>query len=176
VSTLNEQINVRCSLNQASRLVHRFFRAHGNADGDIARLRLHISARVPGASEPMTIERVALATIVPRNVPGAMLGQYAVTWTPEDHGPYPMFVGTLAITSGDDYDSFFISLSGEYAPPFGAFGAAFDALIGHRIAEATARNLLETMASEIESDFRAAEAAKVRSRNRVQNVTLMVGD
>jgi hypothetical protein len=160
-------------------LVSRFFRAHGNADGDIARLRLRVSARIPGSSEPMSIERVAIATISPCRIPGAMLTRYAVSWAPEDHGPFPMFVGKLAIESGDDYHSFFIVLSGEYTPPLGPFGAAFDALIGHRIAESTARNLLETIAQEIEGDFRAAETKKSESRKRAQIdplAAVMLGD
>ncbi len=48
-------------------------------------------------------------------------------------------------------------LSGEYQPPFGVVGEAFDAVIGKRIAEATAKMLLETLQQELEADFSAVK-------------------
>jgi hypothetical protein len=93
-----------------------------------------------------------------------MLPHYAVTWAPEVAGPYPTFTGDLAIESGDDYQSFYLVLTGSYEPPLGALGAAFDAVVGHRIAESTARNLLATIADSIEADFTSVELAKAATR------------
>jgi hypothetical protein len=119
---------------------------------------------VPGAKDAMRLERAAIATIVPRHVAGAMLPHYAVTWASEAGGPYPTFSGDLAIESGDDYDSFYLDLRGSYAPPLGAVGAAFDLVLGHRIAEHSARNLLAMIADSIEADFIAVEQTKVDAR------------
>ena len=64
-----------------------------------------------------------------------------VSWSPKDGGAYPDFTGTLSIADeGVGWSR--IDLDGTYTPPFGVLGAAFDAAIGHRIAEATASELL----------------------------------
>jgi len=96
--------------------------------------------------------------------PGEMLPHYGVTWAPEHAGPYPKYAGDLAIESGDDYDSFYLVLKGTYQPPLGGFGAPFDAAVGHRIAQMTARNLIATIADSIETGFVAVEDAKLKSR------------
>jgi hypothetical protein len=64
-----------------------------------------------------------------------------VEWKPKDGGPYPVFHGTLSVADeGAGWSR--IDLDGTYQPPFGLAGAAFDAAVGHRIAEATASELL----------------------------------
>lgn len=64
-----------------------------------------------------------------------------VSWTPKGGGPYPAFSGTMTIADeGVGWSR--IEIDGAYTPPFGVFGAAFDATIGHRIAEATTAELL----------------------------------
>jgi hypothetical protein len=91
-----------------------------------------------------------------------------VTWAPERSGPYPTFTGDLAIESADDYNSFYLVLNGTYEPPLGAVGAAFDAVVGHRIAENTARNLLAVIADSIEADFVAVEETKAQTRRNME--------
>jgi hypothetical protein len=169
VSTLSERTLVHCSVNQAaSHLIH-YFQARGNADGDVARLSLRAEVPLPGSPGAMRFERTAIATITARNTPGGILPHYGVTWAPEHAGPYPTFSGDLAIESGDDYDSFYLVLKGSYEPPLGAVGAAFDAVVGHRIAEMTARNLIATIADSIETDFGAVESAKLHTRSAVSS-------
>ncbi len=64
-----------------------------------------------------------------------------VSWRPKDGGPYPSFEGTLSVEDeGPGWSR--IEINGQYKPPFGVLGAAFDAAVGHRIAEATAAELL----------------------------------
>jgi hypothetical protein len=64
-----------------------------------------------------------------------------VSWTPKPAGAYPAFAGTLSVADeGAGWSR--IELDGTYKPPFGLLGAAFDAAVGHRIAEATATELL----------------------------------
>lgn len=57
----------------------------------------------------------------------------------------------IAIQNGDDYDLSPFILKGTYQPPLGVFGAAFDAVVGHRIAQMTARSLIATIADSIAS-------------------------
>ncbi len=64
-----------------------------------------------------------------------------VSWAPKDGGPYPAFAGTLSVAE-DATGWSRIELDGSYKPPFGIAGAAFDAAVGHRIAQSTAAELL----------------------------------
>ena len=64
-----------------------------------------------------------------------------VSWKPANGGPFPEFIGTLAIAQ-DAIDWSRLDLDGGYRPPLGIVGAAFDAVLGHRIAEVTADQLL----------------------------------
>ena len=64
-----------------------------------------------------------------------------VGWKPAAGGPFPEFNGTLSIAQ-DATDWSRLDLDGAYRAPFGIAGAAFDAVVGHRIAEATAEQLL----------------------------------
>jgi hypothetical protein len=168
MSTLSERTLVHCSVNQATLHLASYFKARGNSDGDVARLSLRAEVPMPGATESIKLERTAIATLVPRHRAGEMLPHYAVTWAPEHAGPYPTFSGDLAIESGDDYRSFYLVLNGDYEPPLGAVGAAFDAVIGHRIAQNTARNLLAVIADSIEADFTDVEQRKAETRQRVE--------
>ena len=59
-------------------------------------------------------------------------------------------------------------LNGSYEPPLGAVGAAFDAVVGHKIAENTARNLLAVIADSIEADFVAVEESKPGARRETE--------
>jgi hypothetical protein len=166
MSTLSERTLVHCSVNQAARHLARYFQARGNSDGEVARLSLRAEVPVPGSKGGMRLERTAIATLTPRHAAGDMLPHYAVTWASEVAGPYPTFSGDLAIESGDDYNSFYLALNGTYEPPLGPLGAAFDAVVGHRIAVTSARNLLAMIADSIEADFVNVERSKADARSR----------
>jgi hypothetical protein len=60
-------------------------------------------------------------------------------------------------------------LNGSYEPPLGPVGAAFDAVVGHKIAENTARNLLAMIADSIEADFVAIEETKAETRRNMES-------
>ncbi len=76
-------------------------------------------------------------------------------WEPVGGGPFPTFTGSLKMRPLGLKTE--IVLSGEYKPPLGIVGEAFDAVIGKRIAEATAKMLLETLQQELEADFSAVK-------------------
>lgn len=78
-----------------------------------------------------------------------------LTWEPTGGGPFPKFSGTIKMRPlSPDTE---LALSGEYQPPLGVVGEAFDAVIGKRIAEATAQTLLETIKEGLEADFAAVK-------------------
>lgn len=73
-----------------------------------------------------------------------------VRWTPKGGAPYPEFVGEIVLRADPALGAPVLELSGDYLPPFGPPGRAFDLLVGTRIASATARNVLRKMADAIE--------------------------
>lgn len=122
-----------------------------------------------GSAETMTL-RVPLAgvelkkdvvvTFSPGIDPMHMDQPWRVHWTPDGGGPYPDFDGELTVHADEDYTSSALELQGDYRPPGGALGQAFDAVVGGRIATLTARELLKRLGDEFESRYRAEEAAK----------------
>lgn len=84
---------------------------------------------------------------------------WRVRWTPQG-GVYPSFDGELAVRADESYRNCILELRGTYVPPAGAVGRVFDAAIGKKIAEDTARNLLAEIAEVFEARYHAEEAAK----------------
>lgn len=83
-----------------------------------------------------------------------------VYWTPEGGGPYPDFAGELTVRADESYRRAVLELTGDYAPPFGTVGRAFDMVVGARIASSTAKALLEHIGSSMEERYRTEEKAK----------------
>lgn len=84
---------------------------------------------------------------------------WSLHWHPQG-GPYPDFDGQLTVRADEDYSSCALELRGTYEPPGGIAGAAFDAIVGSRIATATARELLTAIGRDIEARYDREEAAK----------------
>jgi hypothetical protein len=105
-------------------------------------------------------EQPAIVTLHPLHRPEDMTPRYSVHWEAEGGGHFPIFDGELVIEADEDYNSFFLALDGEYVPPGGLPGYVFDAVIGHRIADAAVHGLLSEICAEAERRFAAAEAAK----------------
>lgn len=162
MSHLEQRLSVACPLAQAARQLKRFFDAHEGSEPDTITLKLGVNVHVPGSSVPLTLQRGVVATIRAHHLPADMTPRYSVHWAPAEPGPFPAFEGELVIEGNDDYDTFALRLSGDYTPPGGLLGKGFDAVIGHRVAQATATDLLGEIKDAIESDFRASEAAKGR--------------
>jgi uncharacterized membrane protein len=75
---------------------------------------------------------------------------------------FPDFHGALRLRIASVEETR-LSLEGTYQPPFGAFGAVFDLVIGRRIARATMRDLLQRLGDAMEhreAKFRASDSAK----------------
>jgi hypothetical protein len=85
---------------------------------------------------------------------------WLVHWTPEGGGPYPDFDGELTVRADDSYRRSILELRGDYVPPLGAVGKAFDFAVGSRIAAATARALLQQIAQHMEARYNDEEEAK----------------
>lgn len=83
-----------------------------------------------------------------------------IWWEPDKGGPYPQFSGTIGIAPNEQPDRCAIVLEGEYDPPFGIVGDAFDSIIGKHIARTTVRNLLDEIAIIMETSYASSTAAE----------------
>ncbi|TAM87223.1 hypothetical protein EPN42_11755 [bacterium] len=73
-----------------------------------------------------------------------------LSWEVPGHAAFPVFEGFLEVTPLAQQRSQ-LTVAGAYRPPGGPVGAAFDAAIGHRIAEATIRHFLSGLRHAIEA-------------------------
>ena len=73
-----------------------------------------------------------------------------VEWTPKDGALLPHFLGELVLRALPEMDEAVLELSGDYVPPLGVTGRAFDLFIGQKVATATAKSVLRKMAQDIE--------------------------
>ncbi len=85
---------------------------------------------------------------------------WKIHWTPKGGGPYPDFDGELTVRADETYSSAILELRGTYRPPAGPLGAAFDHVVGQRIATATAQALLGELARGMETRYHRDEQAK----------------
>ncbi len=132
-------------------------------------LAMGIGRRSAGSSHTMELRVPLIAgelkkdvavTFAPGIDPMHIDQPWSVHWVPEGGGPYPDFDGELTVRAADDYTACVLELRGEYKPPGGMLGEAFDRVVGGRIATLTARTLLLTIGSEFESRYRAEEEEK----------------
>lgn len=122
------------------------------------RLKLSVPLAKLGFGANLGIERDVDVKFVPlHGHKGERLlhDELQFVWEPAGGGPFPTFNGSLKMHPLGVVSE--IVLSGEYQPPLGVLGEAFDAVIGKRISEATAEMLLETLRQELEADFSAVK-------------------
>jgi hypothetical protein len=156
MTDISERLVVHCPAKEASHHLSAFIAEHQLGDGTIRiGLRLPISLF---ANRRSLIERQVVATLYPLRAAHDPHPTYSVTWSPRGGGPFPDFAGALAVEKSAHNDFFGLLVSGHYEPPFGTVGALFDAALGRRIAQASARDLLRSIADYIEN-ARAHEAA-----------------
>jgi uncharacterized membrane protein len=84
---------------------------------------------------------------------------WRIRWKPQG-GPYPEFEGELVVRADETWETSRLELRGSYRPPGGIAGAAFDLVVGGRIASSTAQALLRRLGDEMETRYRHDEQAK----------------
>ncbi len=110
-------------------------------------------------------EVVRVVTATTQRLPNSAnyTSHYVIAW---DAGrtargiPTPAFTGTLTLSAGEDYDETELRLDGQYDPPGGAAGHAFDELVGRRIAHATLGALLGGVGEDLRAAHELIEAGK----------------
>lgn len=98
------------------------------------------------------VEREVLLKAVPLGT-DPRYAVFDISWHPVS-GPYPTFHGRLYALRGDAH-SCRLEIDGSYEPPGGVAGAAFDAILGRRIASESIKDLLLRFKAGFE-DLRAA--------------------
>lgn len=157
MSNLKETIEVDCPPFYAMHHAERFFTVHRreHTPGKLT-LRVDLSSlKLPGTSQArheVTVKH-ELATAGGES-------KLALSWDPQDP-TVPRFAGTLS--SGEKDGKTLLTLDGTYQPPLGVAGAAFDLVVGNKIAAATGHALLEDIKQFIESDYRTALSTKLAS-------------
>jgi hypothetical protein len=134
----------------AEPFLRTFFAVHHGPEG--AGVRLVLRAGKTAHPVIAAIDRVQR--------PDAMTPCYAIHWESEDGAPYPAFAGELTIEADQDYNGFWVVLTGAYVPPGGVAAQLFDDAVGDRIARNTARTLLREIRVEIEALHRARTRSK----------------
>ncbi|MBV8600778.1 MAG: hypothetical protein JO359_04350 [Candidatus Eremiobacteraeota bacterium] len=162
MSTLRETIVVRTPFAQAADLVENFFVGQAEKDGTIV-MRL----AAPGGGlglRAFSVEHDVTATFRRERGPSETI-VFALHWESADGGPFPIFDGTLTVAQDEDYGTCRLILEGSYTPPGWVAGAVFDAVVGSKIAEATARELLARM-----STFLSAGYDEIERRKRMRDL------
>jgi hypothetical protein len=149
MSDISERLVVHCPDHEASRHLAEFIAHHRDADG-----KVRIALRLPiglFADRRSLLERRVIATLYPLRSISDPHPTYSVTWSPQGGGPLPDFAGALAVEKSPADECFVLVVSGHYDPPFGPVGAMFDVALGRRIAHASARDLLRSIADYVEN-------------------------
>ena len=140
---------VERSVEQTQEGLERFFALLRSGNG-VARFRL----RVPTDGAPhgygISFDREVRIEARRRGA-GVADDAIEISWFPEGTLVFPIFEGTLVVRSASDRNVSRIELEGSYTPPFDVAGMLFDAAIGHRIAQATAREFLKDLKNAIEA-------------------------
>jgi hypothetical protein len=168
MSHIAERIAVACPPAQAASRIRRFFRENGPPSGDTTQLDLRVEIALPGIGTLLELQRSVVVTLQEHHVPGDETPRYRIQWAARVPGPFPLFAGELRVDEWTDYDSFSLRLEGDYAPPLGMAGEAFDFALGNRIARATAGDLLARIKNAIDRDFERDEATKPHSARIVE--------
>jgi hypothetical protein len=169
MSDISERLVVHCPDHEASRHLAAFVADHQTGDGT-----LQIALRLPigiFADRRTLLERRVVATLYPLRSISDAHPTYSVTWSAKGGGPLPSFAGALAVEKVARDDCFGLMLSGHYEPPFGAVGAVFDAALGRRIAHASARDLLRSIADYVEKVCAHNSAARAGYRREAVTVS-----
>lgn len=141
MSEIHESITVDVPFERVPEFAERFLASVTNKAGEAV---IPLSVEVGD----LVVEREARLAIVPtRRYWGYEIMD--IGWEARGGGPYPAFKGTLCAEQ-ETLKSCRLDLDGSYAPPGSIAGAAFDVIMGHRIAQAVARRLLERLRTAFE--------------------------
>jgi hypothetical protein len=118
----------------------------GGSDGHAT---LHLVAG--SAPRGLHLEHDVDATFAPAQDPRGLEFRLGIAWKPTGTRLLPEFKGVVRFQYDEDYGHTWLRIEGDYEPPLGAAGSAFDAVAGQRIARTTLRALLDEFRTVVES-------------------------
>ena len=119
---------------------------------------LRAPVEVPGLGVRVTLQRDVVGRV-------AELGDrhraYTLSWRPAGAGPFPLFKGALVIDEDEAVpERSVLTLDGRYEPPLNVAGYVFDAVLGTKIAHASAVDLVARIGDALHADTTAAGAGQ----------------
>ncbi|TAM87234.1 hypothetical protein EPN42_11810 [bacterium] len=155
MSEIRERVFVACPLAHAHRYLAQVLPTDTSAEQSLV-----LRVPIPEGRGSAELEQEVTVQCAPLTDPSHESEVWRISWTPRQPAIYPFFDGRISIKAGEDYSSCRLVLEGNYEPPLGLPGRAFDAALGRRIAGITARELLRSIAKRMEESCRADEAHK----------------
>lgn len=137
MTRLRDSVSIERPAEEAEGALRRFLASLRGSD-DFARLHLRV------------LDRDVYVEARRERGEGDLDGRTSIEWWPEGPTVFPRFSGTMLIAGDENPRCSYLELDGIYAPPIGPAGQTFDAAIGHRIAQATAHELLAGIKAAIE--------------------------
>ncbi|MDE2483286.1 MAG: hypothetical protein KGN02_14000 [bacterium] len=138
-----------CTLSHAETALPAVFESRRDARGTI-RWPLRVSLEDFGLPLDVDLEHQVEIHVERRRDEQNLNEVYAIDWRASDDGPLPDFQGHMILWAEDDPSCCYLELDGTYEPPLGRLvGAAFDATIGHLIAERTVKVFLDDVADAV---------------------------
>lgn len=157
MSKLKETAIVETPFAQAADLVENYLLKSADANG---KLTLHLTASGAGMNLPgVQLERPVDVTFDRISGPNETI-VFRLSWEAVGDGFFPAFSGTLTVAEDETYKTCRLILEGTYHPPLGIAGAVFDAVLGSRIAHATATELLEKLRAFLNAGYQEVEREK----------------
>jgi hypothetical protein len=138
---------VRSPYDEAARFLNAYVAAH-RAKDDSARIALRLPVGI-FAERRSVVERRLWATLYPLQSTGDRHYVYSVTWSLHSLGAFPEFNGALAIEPGECDATSVVSVRGNYE--LLPYSGTADVTLFRRVAHASARELLRTIAERVEN-------------------------
>lgn len=160
LSQIRERMYARCPFGKAPSYLNHYLDGIARDSGGRAGI-IHLKVSLADLGLPSGLAIVHDVEACYEPVTETEYGSHDthIAWAPVGGGPYPSFSGLISIEADETYGSSSLIIEGEYAPPLGLVGKAFDAIVGRRIAEATARELLLQIRASLEAESRKSEGA-----------------
>lgn len=115
-----------------------------------ASLRVEVGSFELGADIRLTVREVREGTVQPGSRPSVVVD---LAWEAlRNPGLFPTMLAQVeasALTATETQ----LEIRGEYSPPLGVVGAAVDAAVGHRIAEASVHHFLMDIVAQIQAEL-----------------------
>ena len=146
---LRERTQIHCPVEQTEARVLAFFESRADSDG-ATRLKLRVPIDRGGALQ-FSVERDVRVEVRRSRDERNLNDELRIAWSPEGTAVLPRFEGSLVVWGGEDPALSLLELDGNYVPPMGSAGQLFDETIGRRIAQVTARELLDDIKRWIEA-------------------------